>query len=187
MPLKAAIGPGTSFRSRTWSDAVPARNVKALIWPIIFIVLSLMAFIGGCIHLRKVINLPIVLSLCLVVVNLVPPLLVLLHWNFGQGTLLTRAASLLMLLSFVAGAAGLVFLWLLYPREVDFTKAADLSLEFLNAQRSGSLKQGFPIDWRFDTGKQVCIPVSAIQSCALTSCFLTHRCSEASVLGVRVG
>lgn len=119
------------------------------------ILLSLVAFIGGCVHLRKVINLPIVLSLCLVVVNIAPPLLVFMHWNFGQGTLLTRAASFMMLLSFVAGAAALVFLWLLYPREVDYERAADLSLDFLNAQRSGTLAQGFPIDWRFDTGKQV--------------------------------
>lgn len=81
-----------------------------------------------------------------------------MHWNFGQGTLLTRCASVMMLLSFVAGTAALVFLWVLYPREVDYDRAADLSLEFLNAQRSGKLRQGFPIDWRFDSGLQVLNP-----------------------------
>jgi hypothetical protein len=153
--LKSAIGPGTSFRSRTWTYNIPVRNIKSLVWPFVFTVLSVIAFIGGCIHLRRVINLPNVLSLCLIVVNLAPQLLLLLHWNFGQGTLLTRAASLLMLMSFAAGAAGLVFLWFLYPREVDYERAADLSLDFLNAQRSG-FDLGFPIDWRFDTGRQVC-------------------------------
>ena len=155
IPLKGIIGPDTSFRSRTWTYSVPWRNVKSVVLPFLFVSLSIIAFIGGCVHLRKIINLPIVLSLCLVIVNIAPPLLLLMHWFFGQGTLLTRASSLMMLLSFVAGAAALVFLWLLYPREVDYSKAADLSLEFLNAQRSGTLPQGFPIDWRFDTGKQV--------------------------------
>jgi hypothetical protein len=157
VPLKVALGPNASFRSRTWTESVPWRNVKAMFWPFVFVVLSLVALIGGLIHLRKVINLPVVISLCLVLVNLAPPLMVLMHWNFGQGMLLTRIASFMMLVSFVAGGCALAFLFVLFPQEVDYIRAADLSLDFLNAQRSGILQQSYPIDWRFDTGKQVCI------------------------------
>lgn len=154
IPLKAAIGPGTSFRSRSWSDLAPARNVKALRWPLVFVLLSIIAFIGGCIHLREVINLPTVLSLCLVIINLAPPMLMLCYWNFGQGMLLTRLSTLFMVLSGIAAALAFTFLWLLYPRDVDFARAARLSLRFLNAERSGRLGAGYPIDWRSDSGLQ---------------------------------
>jgi hypothetical protein len=137
--------------------------MKSVFWPAVFCSASLVAFIGGCLHLRVVVNLPIVLSLCMVVISFAPPFLLLMHWNFGPGQLLTRAASLMMYLNFAAGIIALVFLWVLYPREVDYERAAELSIDFLNAQRSGTLQQGYPIDWRFDTGKQVCIlPTAAL-------------------------
>lgn len=154
IPLKAAIGPGTSFRSRSWSDLAPARNIKALRWPFVLLILSIIAFIGGCVHLREVINLPTVLSLCLIVINIAPPLLIISYWNFGQGMLLTRLSTLLMVLSGIAAAAAFTFLWLLYPRDVDFARAARLSLRFLNAERSGVISGGYPIDWRSSSGLQ---------------------------------
>jgi endoglucanase len=154
IPLKAAIGPNASFRSRAWTDSAPTRNLKALTWPILFIILSIIAFIGGCVHLRTLINLPTVLSLCLVVVNFVPPFLLVMLWNFGQGPVLTRIAGTFMFLSLGASIAALIFLALLYPREVDYDRAATLSLAFLNAERAGDLPSGFPIQWRFDSGLQ---------------------------------
>jgi hypothetical protein len=93
--------------------------------------------------------------MCLVVINIAAPFLVIAYWNFGQGKLMIRLSSFFMVLSFAAGVAAIVFLWLLYPREVDVERAAVLSLEFLNAQRSGRLDaSSYPIPWRFDSGVQ---------------------------------
>lgn len=45
-----------------------------------------------------------------------------------------------------------MLLWLLYPREVDYAKAADLSLRFLFAEWAGSISEPFPIPWRKASG-----------------------------------
>ena len=159
IPTKALLGTGTSFRSRSWSTAAPIRNVKAMLLPLAIIILSLVAFVGGCLHLRTNINLPTVLSLCAVAINFVPPFLLLLFWTFGPGRLLSRACTFFMLLSCAAGVAALVFLWLLFPRDVDFKRAAVMSLSFFDAQRSGSLPKGYPVQWRADSGEQNIYPI----------------------------
>jgi Glycosyl hydrolase family 9 len=157
VPAKGVLSatPGdVSFRSRSWSTAVPVRNLKALVLPVGFVATSLVAFVGGCLMLRSVINLPTVLSLCLVVINFAPPALLCLYWAFGPGRLLSQACTLFMLLSWAAGAIAMVFLWLLWPRDVDFKAAAEMSLSFFDAQRSGALPSNYPITWRGDSGLQ---------------------------------
>ena len=152
VPAKAIIGNGVSFRSRSWSTAVPVRNLKALIIPFATVVVSITAFAGGCVTVRTTINLPTVLSLCLVAINAVPPALLCLYWTFGPGRLLSKACTLGMWTSWAAGVAGIVFLWLLWPRNVNFERAADMSLSFYDAQRSGALPSNYPVTWRGDSG-----------------------------------
>lgn len=43
-------------------------------------------------------------------------------------------------------------MWLLYPSNVDYEKATDMSLSFMDAQRSGALPSYWPIRWRGDSG-----------------------------------
>lgn len=154
IPIKRIVlGDDVSFRSRAWTREAPVRNIKALAIPVIFVILSLIAFIGGCIMLKRTVNLPSVLSLCCVVINFVPPFLLLMRWVFGPGQFLARLCTLFMVLSWIAGSAAFVFLWLLWPREVDFEKAARMSLSFLDAQRSGPLPAGYPVAWRKSSGE----------------------------------
>jgi hypothetical protein len=154
IPLKGVLGSGTSFRSRSWSTEVPIRNIKTLFFPVIFVVASLVAFIGGCLMLKELINLPTVLSLCCCIINFVPPFLLILLWIFGSGRLLSRFCTIFMVASWGAGIAAMVFLWLLFPRDVNFLKAANMSLSFLDAQRSGVAGASYPLKWRTTTGLQ---------------------------------
>lgn len=117
-PAKVAIGPNTSFKGRPWSDAIAVRNLVCMAWPIVFVLLSIIAFSGGVHHLISSVTLPAVLSVCLVVINVVPHLLLLLRWNFGPGSLLARACAALFFASWAAGIAALVFLFVLFPRPV---------------------------------------------------------------------
>ena len=153
-PAKALLGPRASFRSRGWSPAVPVRNLKALALPAATVAVSLTALVGGALLLRTTINLPTALSLCCLIINVAPPALLLLYWLFGAGALLARACTAAMLLSWAAGAAALAALALLYPRNVDFAAAAEASLAFLDAQRSGTLPRSYPVPWRADSGEQ---------------------------------
>jgi Glycosyl hydrolase family 9 len=206
-PAKVMIGPGTSFKGRSWSEAIPVRNLICLLWPLAIVVVSAVAFGGGAKLLSSTVNLPVVLSMCLVVVNVIPHVLAVLHWNFGQGQFMTRACSFFLVVSWAAGVAALIFLYVLYPRDVrhprhtprralaccvrsgpvascvcafdvavrcavmsnngaalvtcpcrpaqvDFAKAARLSLSFLDAQKSGVLPPSYPVPWRHSSGTQ---------------------------------
>lgn len=152
VPLKRALGAGTSFRSRSWSAEVPIRNVKAVILPFLFVVASLVAFVGGALELENIINLPTVLSLCLILINIAPPALLVLYWIFSSGRLLSRLCTFFMTLAWAAGIAAMVFLWLLWPRPVDYRRAGEMSLDYLDAVRSGPVSQSYPVRWRGESG-----------------------------------
>jgi hypothetical protein len=167
IPVKRIVlGDDVSFRSRAWSRESPVRNIKALILPLILVIMSLVAFVGGCLMLKQIVNLPTVLSLCCVVINIMPPFLLLLRWVFGPGQFLARLCTLFMSLSWVAGCAAFVFLWFLWPRDVDFKKAAEMSLSFLDAQRSGLLPYGYPITWRKASGEVNIEPILFVNETA---------------------
>lgn len=160
VPLKAALGRHVSFKPRGGTSSLSARNFACLRWPVVLVLLQLIAGIGGLINLREVITAPAVLSLCMLLYSIVPPLLVICAWNFRQGQLLSRLCSLGMLTQLVAFVLGIVFLWLLHPRDVDYYRAADLSLSFLDAQRSGRLSGLYPVPWRATTGLDNAVTVT---------------------------
>lgn len=151
--IHAAVGthPCPSPSRRTPSRSRPP---AALLWPFVVLPLSAVAFVGGCMHARAGADLLTALSLCAVVVNAAPPLLLVARAGFGRGPGFSRTCTLMLAASAAAATAAFGFIPLLFPRNVDFARAAQLSLRFLSAERSGPLPPDFPVGWRGDSGLQ---------------------------------
>lgn len=151
--LQAATGtPFTGTRGR--AGLAQPRTLKPPRWPIAIVLLSAVAFAGGCMHLRAAADVPSALSLCFVAINAAPPLLLLARERLGRGPAFSRLCTLCMLASGAASAAAFGFIPLLFPRRVDYARAGRLALRFLNAERSGSIPAGFPVGWRATSGLQ---------------------------------
>lgn len=88
------------------------------------LLLSMMAFIAGLINFNVNVNAPKAIALCWVIFNSIPHIILLTYARIGPGKRLVWVCSLLMWLSFFVSTAALVCLWVLYPREEDYVKAA---------------------------------------------------------------
>lgn len=152
-PIDAALGaqPNTPPPRRTPSRA---RTPAALLWALVVLPVSAVAFAGGCMRARAAIDLPTGLSLCAVMVNAAPPLLLVARAGYGRGPKLTRTCTLVLVACAAAAAAALGFIPLLFPRNVNFERAARLFIRFLSAERSGRIPPTFPVGWRNDSGLQ---------------------------------
>lgn len=94
------------------------------------------------------------ISLCWIVFNTVPHVLLLLNSYFGPGYIMSTICKVSMVLTTVSGALAIVLMWLLYPREVDWVPTLDASITFMQAQMSGALPPDHRVEWRSDTGMQ---------------------------------
>ena len=65
-----------------------------------------------------------------------PHLLLLLHAKFGPGFVMVAACRLGMLITNAAGISALVFMWLLYPREVTFQPPLAASMRLMQVRAS---------------------------------------------------
>ena len=65
---------------------------------------------------------PLVISIIWAVYNAIPTFLVLWYAIVGKGVLLQYLCRLLMLTSFLCGAAAIGLLWGLYPKEYNFNQ-----------------------------------------------------------------
>ena len=121
---------------------------------LLIVLLSLLAFIFGLSDFDINVNAPKAIALCWVLYNIVPHVLLLTYARFGSGKILHLACGFLIVAQSVISLLALVLLWVLYPREEDYVKAADLSLRFLYAQWSGAVVLPFPVDWRRSSAPQ---------------------------------
>lgn len=96
-PFKNLIGSDVSFRSRAGTSKTHRSNLASLIPSIIILILSLVALVAGSINLSRVVTAPGVMSICLVIYNVVPHCLLILYWNFGPGSLLSKCCRVGML------------------------------------------------------------------------------------------
>jgi endoglucanase len=136
-PYKAFAGKGLTFKATAKGSSAARSGVIASLWPsALLLALSLMALIVGLLDFDVRVNAPKALAMCWVVYNALPHALVLMHAAVGQGSLLTRACRVSMLLSTLAGAGAIVLMWLLYPRNMDYSRAADLAVGFLERERA---------------------------------------------------
>jgi len=138
-PYKALAGRGLAFKATAKGSRLAAAATFRELWPsAALVLLSLVAFVAGLVTFDIRVNAPKALALCWLVYNALPHVLLLMYAAVGGGVALTRACRGAMVVSTCAGALAIVLLWLLYPREVDYGVAADMSLEFLRAERAGS-------------------------------------------------
>lgn len=59
------------------------------------------------------------------------------------------------IVSFLCGAGSLVLIWLLYPRDINYSQAVTDSYKFYDAERIGQLPANFRINWRGNAYLQV--------------------------------
>lgn len=74
------------------------------------------------------------ISLCWIVFNTVPHMLLLLNSYFGPGVIMSVICKACIALTSAAGALAIVLMWLLYPREVDWEPALDASIRFMQVR-----------------------------------------------------
>lgn len=94
------------------------------------------------------------ISLCWIVFNTIPHLLLLLNSYFGPGVIMSMICKGCMALTSLSGMLAVVLMWLLYPREVDWLPSLDASITFMQAQMSGTLPGDHRVDWRNNSGLQ---------------------------------
>eukprot|EP01023_Acetabularia_acetabulum_P067704 TRINITY_DN939_c0_g1_i1.p1 TRINITY_DN939_c0_g1~~TRINITY_DN939_c0_g1_i1.p1 ORF type:complete len:1224 (-),score=215.19 TRINITY_DN939_c0_g1_i1:956-4627(-) len=102
--------------------------------------ISIPTFIVGVVNLDSIKNLTILIALCWVLWNMLPSILVLYYAVIGsKGTHFTvlcmTACALAQLLPLLAD----ILLWMLYPRNVDYSTVSHKVFTFLDAQWSGFL------------------------------------------------
>lgn len=156
-PMKQVFGRGgATFKATAKGGGKASSATLKEIGPSILLTLGcLIAFIAGLSDFNANVNAPKAIALCWVVYNSIPHLLLLIYARFGPGRVLKGACKVFMVVHSLAALIALVCLWLLYPRDEDYVRAADLSLRFLEAQRSGTIDQArFSVPWRFTSGTQ---------------------------------
>lgn len=120
----------------------------------LIVFISMLAFFCGLANFNINVNAPKAIALCWVLYNVVPHLLLLTYARFGVGKILHLMCTFLFTVQSLISLLALILLWVLYPREENYVKAAELSLRFMYAQWSGDIIQPFPVDWRRSSGAQ---------------------------------
>ena len=153
-PMKQLGGKGLTFKATSKGGAKSSVSLKEIGPSLLLVVLSVLAFICGIWDFNVNVNAPKAIALLWVIYNVVPHTLLIVYARFGNGGVLKFSCTFLMYAQSIVSLLALVLLWLLYPREENYARATDLSLTFLQAQRSGALAQPYPIDWRKSSGQR---------------------------------
>lgn len=153
-PMKQLGGKGLTFKATSKGSSKSSVSLKEIGPSLLLVLLSLLAFICGIWDFDINVNAPKAIALLWVLYNIVPHLLLLVYARFGNGGVLKFSCTFLMYLQSAVSLLALVLLWLLYPREENYVRATDLSITFLQAQRSGALRQPYPVDWRKSSGQK---------------------------------
>jgi hypothetical protein len=151
-PFKQLGGKGLTFKATSKGGGRASVSLKEIGPSLLLVVLSVIAFIFGIWNFDINVNAPKAIALLWVLYNVVPHLLLLVYARFGNGGVLKLACTFLIYLQSGVSLLALVLLWLLYPRDENYVRATDLSLTFLQAQRSGQLIQPYPVAWRKSSG-----------------------------------
>lgn len=100
-------------------------------------------------------------------------MLQVLHWVCG----------FLMTFQSIISLLALILLWILYPREENYAKAADLSLQFLYTEWSGIIVEPFPISWRKTSGMHNVLDINITRVDPLTGGPLPEPPREVQLTG----
>ena len=152
-PIRTCIGPPAAKFKPTNRGTSAGGALDDVAPSAIIVIASVVALAVTLRSFNLVSNAPKAIAIFWVVHNAVPHILMLMHTKIGQCKFMERFCKVSQVVSGAAAVAALVMMWLLYPVNVDFADAARKSLDFLDAQRSGTLPPGH-VAWRFDTGAQ---------------------------------
>ena len=128
-------------------NKLPLRDIwMSTLW----FLFSLVAFIFGLVHLIKanVVESPLIISLIFLLYSMIPQYLLLQYAAFRPRTFYNVICKFAMLLSSILMIAGMVLVWVLYPKNYDFKAALGHSLFFMDSQRVGTLPPDFRVSWR---------------------------------------
>lgn len=153
-PMKQLRGQGLAFKATSKGGSKASVSLKEIGPSLLLVCLSLLAFICGIWDFDINVNAPKAIALAWVIYNIVPHLLLLVFARFGNGGVLKFSCTFLMYVQSIVSLLALILLWLLYPREENYVRATNLSLNFLQAQRSGALNQPYPVSWRKSSGQK---------------------------------
>lgn len=153
-PFKQIAGKGLTFKSTSKGAQRSSVSLKEIGPSLLLVLLSVLAFLCGIVDFNINVNAPKAIALCWVLYNIVPHLLLLTYARFGSGAVLRFMCTFLLYAQSLISVLALILLWVLYPREENYVRATDLSLDFLYAQRSGQIVLPYPVDWRRSSGSQ---------------------------------
>lgn len=155
-PFKQCLGRGLTFKATSKGRGKRSVTLKEIGPSMLIVLLSLLAFITGLTDFNVNVNAPKAIALCWVLYNVVPHALLLIYARFGSSGVLRWACNVFVVFQSLVSVLALVLLWILYPSEEDYGRAADMSLRFLNAQRSGvivnSATSAYAAPWRRTSG-----------------------------------
>lgn len=151
-PFKQIAGKGLTFKSTSKGAQRSSISLKEIGPSLLLVLLSILAFLCGIVDFNINVNAPKAIALCWVLYNIVSHLLLLTYARFGSSAVLRFMCTFLLYAQSIISVLALILLWVLYPREENYVRATDLSLEFLYAQRSGPITLPYPVDWRRSSG-----------------------------------
>ena len=133
-PVKQLLGQTMEFKTTLKGGNSSNFSLRTFGPAIIIVVLNIVTFSVGLARFDVNINAAKSISLCWIVFNTLPHLVLLLHAYWGPGVLLVTFCKLFMLLTNASGVLAIVLMWLLYPREVKFVEPLAASIKLMQAR-----------------------------------------------------
>jgi hypothetical protein len=130
-PIKQVLGQTMEFKTTLKGGNNGGFNFRTFGPALLITVLNIVTFSVGLATLDKNINAAKSISLCWIVFNTVPHLLLLLNGYFGPGLLMVGICKICMFVTNASGILAIILMWLLYPREVKFVKPLAASIKFM--------------------------------------------------------
>jgi hypothetical protein len=125
-PIKQVLGQTMEFKTTLKGGNAGGFNLRTFGPALIIVILNIVTFSVGLATFDTNINAAKAISLCWIVFNIVPHLLLLLNAYF--------ICKICMFVTNASGILAIILMWLLYPREVKFVKPLAASIKFMQAR-----------------------------------------------------
>jgi hypothetical protein len=133
-PIKQMLGKTMEFKTTLKGAAAHAASLKTLGPAFLVSFINIGTLILGVVKFNIAVNAAQGISLCWLLYNTVPHVNLLLYSAFGPGNFMVGWCGIGMVITTFSSALAIVLMWLLYPRDVDFTEPLTSSIRFLQAR-----------------------------------------------------
>lgn len=133
-PIKQVLGQTMEFKTTLKGSNASGFSLRTFGPAILIVILNVATFSVGLSSIDANINAAKGISMCWIVFNTVPHLMLLLHAYLGPGYVMVAFCKLFLLLTNGSGILAIVLMWLLYPREVDFEPAINASIKLMQVR-----------------------------------------------------